>query len=49
MNLKHFADIASTKNLVNNGKLVRIIGREVRGKDTVLSTAATKQLAGSAW
>ena len=49
MNLQHFADIASTKNLVNYGKLMGIIRREVRGKDAVLGTAPTKQLAGSTW
>jgi hypothetical protein len=44
--LQHFADIASTKNLVNNGKLVRVVRREVRCKDAVLGAAASQQLAG---
>lgn len=46
--LQHLADIASAKDLVNNGKLVGVIRREVRGKDAVLCAAAAQQLAGGA-
>lgn len=46
--LQHLADIASAKDFVNNGKLVGVVGREVRGKDAVLCTAAAQQLAGGA-
>ncbi|KAL6967748.1 hypothetical protein U1Q18_033558 [Sarracenia purpurea var. burkii] len=42
------AETPGSANLVNNGELVRIIGREVRGEDAVLGAAASEQLAGSA-
>lgn len=38
-NLQHLANVASTKHLVNNGKLVGIIRRKVRSKDAVFGTA----------
>ena len=45
--LQHFADIASTKYFMDDGKLVGIIGREVRGENAVFGTSTTKQLARS--
>jgi hypothetical protein len=47
--LQHFANIASTKDLVNNGKLVGVIRGEIRCKNAVFGTSAPQQLAGSAW
>jgi hypothetical protein len=47
--LQHFANVASTKDLVNNGKLVGVIRREVRGENAVFGASAPQQLAGSAW
>lgn len=46
--LQHFADIASTENLMNDGELVRVVGREVRSEDAVFCAAASQQFAGSA-
>lgn len=46
--LKHFANIACTKDFVNNGKLLGVIRREVRGEDAVLCAASAQQFAGSA-
>lgn len=47
--LQHFANVASTKDLMNNGKLVGIIRREVRSKDAVFGATATQQLARGTW
>jgi hypothetical protein len=47
--LQHFANVASTKDLVNNGKLVGVIRREVRGENAVFGAPTPQQLAGSAW
>lgn len=46
-NLKHFADITSTKDLMHNGKLAWVVRRKVRGKDAFLSTTASQQFARS--
>jgi hypothetical protein len=47
--LQHFANVASAKDLVNNGKLVGVIRREVRGENAVFGASTPEQLAGSAW
>ena len=47
--LQHFANVASTKDLVNNGKLMGVIRREVRGENAVFGAPTPQQLTGSAW
>ncbi|XP_052185322.1 cytosolic endo-beta-N-acetylglucosaminidase 1 [Diospyros lotus] len=42
--LQDFANIASTKDLVNSGKLVGIIRREVRSKYAVLGASASQKM-----
>ena len=48
MNLQQFADITSTKDLVNTGEFVGMIRRKIRSKNTVVSTPPPQKLAGSA-
>ena len=43
--LKHFANIASTKNLMSYGELLRIIRREIRSKDAIFGTTPSQKLA----
>lgn len=45
--LQHLAHIASTENLVNNGKLMGIIRREERREDAILGAAPSEKFAGS--
>ena len=46
--LQHFADVACAENLVNDGELMRVVGREIRGEDAVLGAPAPEELAGGA-
>lgn len=43
--LQHFANVASTEDLVNDGKLMRVIGGEIRRENAVRGAPAAKQLA----
>ena len=46
-NLQHLADIAGSKDLVNDRELLRIIGREEGGKDAVFRAPSPQQFARS--
>lgn len=39
--LQHFADVAGTEDLVDDGELLGVIRREVRSEDAVLGATAS--------
>jgi hypothetical protein len=47
--LQHLADIAGTKDLVDNGELVGILGWEVWREHALLRAPPPQQLARRAW
>lgn len=49
MNLEHLADIARAKNLVYNCELVRIVGREERGKDAIFRAPSPEKFTRGTW
>lgn len=48
MDLQVFVDVAGTEDPVNAGELLRVVRREVRSEDAVLSASPPQQLAGRA-
>ena len=48
LNLQHLVNVAGTKDLMNDGKFVRILGGEIGSKDAIFGTPSPKQFAGRA-